>query len=87
MRLDQFSEFMMPADVRSLVEQYRSPESESSIVKGVPLEKLDLARRVMRVIAGLTGQRLRVIYRGPRRDSMRCWCRREDARSFAVYFR
>ena len=87
MNLNQWTYFNLPADVRDFVDQYRSPESESSIVKAVPIDQLEYARSVMRVIAGLTGQRLRVIFRGPRRDSMRCWCRREDARSFAVYFR
>ena len=87
MDLDQWTYFNLPADVRDFVHQYRSPESESSIVKAVPLDQLDRARAAMRVIAGLTGQRMRVICRGPRRDSMRSWCRQEDARCFAVYFR
>ncbi len=87
MKLDQFAEFMLPPEIRTFVDQYRSPDSESSIVKDVPLEKLEQARRVMQVIASLTGQRLRVIYRGPRRDLTRSWCRAVDARRFAVYFR
>lgn len=87
MRLDQFSEFMLPPEIRSFVDQYRSPEEESSIVKDVPLDHLNLARQVMQVIAGLTGQSLRLVYRGPRRDLTRSWCRAADARRFAVYFR
>lgn len=87
MRLDQFSEFMLPPEIRSFVDQYRSPESEASIVKDVPLDQLDRARDVMRTITRLTGQRLRVIYRGPRYDYCRSWCRKADARRLAIYFR
>ena len=87
MKLDRFTEFMMPAEIRTFVDQYRSLDSETSIVKDVPVDQIDRARSAMRVIAGLTGQRLRVIFRGPRRDPCRSWCRRADARRFAVYFR
>lgn len=87
MKLDRFVDFMLPAEVRAFLDQYPSPDSEASIAKDVPLQQLDRARWVMQVIASLTGQRLRVIFRGPRRDPMRCWCRREDAQRFAIYFR
>ena len=87
MKLDHFSEFMMPAEVRAFVEQYRSPDSEVSIAKDIPMDQLDRARRMMRIIENLSGRRMRVIYRGPRRDLGRSWCLRQDARRFAVYFR
>lgn len=78
---------MMPAEVRDFVNQYRSPESESSIVKDVPMHQLEQARRYMRVIEKLTGQRMRVIYRGPRYDYGRSWCLARDGKRFAIYFR
>ena len=87
MKLDRFAEFMLPPETRAFVDQYRSPESEASVCKDVPMDQLDRARSVMQVISGLTGQRMRVIYRGPRYDLTRCWVRREHARRFAIYFR
>lgn len=87
MRLDRFAEFMMPAEIRAFIDQYRSPESESSVCKDVPMDQLDRARCAMRVISELTGQSMRVIYRGPRYDYGRSWVLRQHAQRFAVYFR
>lgn len=87
MKIDPLTDFLLPTDVSDFLAAYASPDDETSVAKGIPMDHLDLARRAMRIISKLTGQRMRVIYRGPRRDLTRCWCRREDARRFAVYFR
>jgi len=87
MKLDRFADFMLPREVRAFLTQYPSPDSEVSIAKDIPMDQLDQARRMMRIIETLTGRRMRVIYRGPRRDHGRSWCLRQDARRFAIYFR
>lgn len=86
MRLDRFADFMLPADVRSFLDQYPSPEQEASIAKDIPMDQLDRARQIMRVISDLTGRKLRVIYRGPRYDHGHSWVLRQHARRFAIYF-
>jgi len=87
MKLDRFADFMVPREVREFLTQYPSPDSEVSIAKDIPMDQLDRARHMMRIIETLTGRRMRVIYRGPRRDHGRSWCLRQDARRFAIYFR
>jgi hypothetical protein len=87
MKLDRFADFMLPREVREFLTQYPSPDSEVSIAKDIPMDQLDRARRMMRIIETLTGRKMRVIYRGPRRDHGRSWCLRQDARRFAIYFR
>jgi hypothetical protein len=87
MKLDRFADFMLPREVREFLTQYPSPDSEASIAKDIPMDQLDRARSMMRIIENLTGRKMRVIYRGPRRDHGRSWCLRQDARRFAIYFR
>ena len=87
MKLDRFADFMLPAEVRAFLERYLSPDSEASVAKDIPMDQLDRARTAMRVIESLTGQRMRVIYRGPRYDLGRSWVLRQHARRFAIYFR
>lgn len=87
MKLDRFADFMLPANVRMFLERYPSPDSEASVAKDIPVDQLQHARSVMRVISNLTGRKMRVIYRGPRRDYGRSWCLASDGRKFALYFR
>lgn len=87
MKLDRFTDFMLPSEARRFLDRYRSPELESSICKNIPIDQLEQGRELIRLISSLTGRHLRVIFRGPRRDPLRGWCRREDARKFAIYFR
>ena len=87
MKLDRFADFMLPADVRAFLAQYLSPEQEASIAKNIPMDQLDQARQVMRIIGNLTGRKLRIIYRGPRYDHGHSWVLRQHARRFAIYFR
>ena len=82
-KIDQFLRFAtLSRTEQNLLEQYLSPQDESSLVKGVPLNLLEDMKNIVRQA---TNQKIRVLYRGPRRDAMRCYTRREDARSFAIY--
>jgi hypothetical protein len=54
---------------------------EKSLSKGHPIETLE---QVKAMYAGL-GIKIRVRYRGPRRDAMALTCLKKDARTFAVY--
>ena len=87
MELDRWTLFNLPESDRQLLEQYGVPQGEVAVLKGLPIQVLDLVRPTMRRIAGITGKKMRVIYRGPRYDLTRGWCRKEDARGFSVYFR
>ena len=87
MKLDRWTLFNLPESDLQLIEQYSAPQGESAVLKGLPIQVLDLVRPTMRRISGITGQKMRVIYRGPRYDLARGWCKRADARGFSVYFR
>lgn len=87
MELDRWTLFNLPESDRQLLEQYAAPQGETAVLKGLPIQVLDLVRPTMRRIAGLTDRKMRVIFRGPRYDLSRGWCRRADARAFSVYFR
>lgn len=87
MKLDNWTLFNLPDGDRELINNYRAPDSEAAIIKGLPIQMLDSVKPVIARISALTGQKLRVIYRGPRYDYTRCWVRKADARGFSVYFR
>ena len=87
MKLDPFILFMLTNEDRQLLSSYAAPDAETAILKGLPIQVLDLVRPTMRRIAALTGKRVRVMYRGPRYDSTGSSCRRADAHGFSVYFR
>lgn len=83
MKLDRFQTFaLLTADQQQLIQPYLSPDNEQSIVKRVPLSQLDQVKSVLSKLMPV-----RVIYRGPRRDAMRLFCLRRDARSAAIYQR
>lgn len=52
-----------------------------SLSKGHPISTLDAVRADYRA----RGIKIRVRFRGPRRDLMRQTCLKQDARTFAVY--
>lgn len=84
-RISEFAKFCTPG--LDVLEQYSSPEDESSVIKGVPVHLLDYVREQFRRAGYLDGRRFRVHFRGPRYDLSRGYCRRQDAHSFAVYER
>ena len=87
MELDRWTLFNLPESDRQLIEQYPAPITEAAVIKGLPIQMLDLVKPTIRRISQITGQKMRVIYRGPRYDLSHSWCRRKDARGFSVYFR
>lgn len=87
MKLDNWTLFNLTNEDRQLIEHYSAPDSESAILKGLPIQVLDQVKPTMRRIAGLTGRKVRVVYRGPRYDLCRSACRKIHARGFSVYFR
>lgn len=54
---------------------------EQSLSKGHAIQDLEWVREIYRG----QGIKIRVRYRGPRRDSMRLYCLKRDAVTFAVY--
>lgn len=54
---------------------------EQSLSKGHPIQDLEWVREIYRG----QGIKIRVRYRGPRRDAMRLYCLKRDAVTFAVY--
>lgn len=87
MKIDRFTYFMLKDEDRQLLKAYAAPDGETAIVKGLPIQSLDLVRPFMKRLSALTGQKVRVMYRGPRYDACRGACRKADARAFSVYFR
>ena len=87
MKLDNWTLFNLPEADRQLLAAYGGPEGESAVLKGLPIQVLDLVKPTICRIAGLTDRKMRVIFRGPRYDLSRGWCRRADAHGFSVYFR
>jgi len=66
---------------RVILEAYRAPLGERALLKWVPIGELDTVRTIFRTL----GVRVRVRYRGPRRDSMRLTTLKRHARAFTVY--
>lgn len=56
---------------------------ELSLSKGHPIADLEQVRSAYRA----QGIKIRVRFRGPRRDRHRQTCLKQDARTFAVYLR
>ena len=57
-----------------------------AIVSKLPIAELEKVRPVFKTFALLQGKRMRVRYRGPRRDTMRLYCLKRDAVRFSIYF-
>ena len=57
-----------------------------AIVSNLPIAELETVRPVFKTLALLQGKRMRVRYRGPRRDTMRLYCLKRDAVRFSIYF-
>jgi hypothetical protein len=57
-----------------------------AIASNLPIEQLEATRGAFKIQAKLQGKRLRIRFRGPRRDTMRLYCLKKDAVRFSVYF-
>lgn len=75
--------FGLSSQQKKMIDQYASPATESSIVKGVPLDRVDEIKRLIRLCS--PGRRVDVKYRGPRYDWLRSTCLKCNARSAAIY--
>lgn len=77
------------------IDDYKSPEHEASLYKGIPIAMYD--KCFMRLLSIWVGKPLRVKFRGPRRHrrshiahswknhQSQSYCLKADARTFAVY--
>lgn len=85
MQYDRFLAFsVLNRHQQNLFNQYRSPINETSLFKGVPLDLLDEMRNIAHMIK-IKGQRVNAKFRGPRYDHMRGSCRKQHAKSVAIY--
>ena len=88
MELDRWTLFNLPESDRQLFAAFGGPDSESSLLKNVPIQCLGQIRATQRRIESLSGRKCRVIYRGPRPDGHgQSMTRRADAVRFGLYFR
>jgi hypothetical protein len=56
-----------------------------AISSNIPIEQLEELRPLFKTFALVQGKRLRIRFRGPRRDTMRLYCLKKDAVRFSVY--
>ena len=78
----------------SKLRDFRAPENESAIYKGIPMSKYtEESRKVIRQIVG-EDKTLRFVFRGPRRfdydrfpQTRRASCIKANAVTFSVYVR
>ena len=78
--IDQFLWFCLPEEDKRFLEPYRSPETETSVFKWIPVAEKPRTRDLCLKL----GLRVRVVYRGPRKR----WAAhtaQEDATHFTVY--
>ena len=88
MKLDRWTQFNLSREDQQFFDAFASPDSESSIVKNVPMSALDQARAVIRRMERLTGRKTYVMYRGRKNryySQATTW--KQDADRFSVYFR
>ena len=79
--MDKFIYFStVPKDVQDLLDKYRSPESEASIWKWIPICYVDQVRDALK-----SAGQFRAVYRGPRFHRWRASTNKKDAVAFTVY--
>ena len=82
--MDKFRWFCLSQEDKAFLEQYRSPQWETSIFKQIPIEYLDRVKRTMR----FCDLAYRIVYRGPRtREYDPSITYKKDAQRFSVYVR
>ena len=60
---------------------YRSPDSEESFFKNIPIQHLDEVRTHFSTLV----KGLRYVFRGPRSGSQASYCLKRNAQTFAIY--
>ena len=80
--VDRLVWFCLPIEDRLFLEQYVTPGGKASVFRGIPVEHKE---RVKDLVIKL-GLRLRVVYRGPRRNQIDpSFTRVKDAVKFSLY--
>ena len=74
---------VLTADEQAMIQRYRSPVNEGSVVKQVPIDQAEYFRTLIKRAS--PGQRVRVRYRGPRYDHMRQTTLRSNAVHVSIY--
>lgn len=88
MKLDSWTHFNLSREDQQFFRAFASPDAESSIVKDVPVNCLDMARAAIHRMERLSGRKTYVMYRGRKNryhGQATTW--KQDATRFAVYFR
>ena len=88
MKLDRWTHFNLSREDQQFLTAFASPDSESSIVKDVPIGALAEVQAVMRRVRALSGRKTYVMFRGRKNryhGQATTW--KQDANRFAVYFR
>lgn len=77
--IDQFAWFCLSNEDKAFLSKFKSPSSESSVLKWVPVQHLGRVKALMRSM----GYPYRIVYRGPRHGgdtTRKVW-----ATAFSVY--
>jgi hypothetical protein len=56
-----------------------------AVASNLPIADLEKVCKEFKVLAILSGKKMRIRYRGPRYDAMRLYCLKRDAVRFSVY--
>jgi hypothetical protein len=84
MKYDQFMYFSaFSAEQQDALKPFFSPDCESSIFKGVPVDRAEEFKRIARII--YPSCKVRVRFRGPREGGMRDYTLKRKARSVSIY--
>jgi hypothetical protein len=88
MKLDRWTHFNLSREDQQFFDSFASPESETSIVKDVPISALEQVRPILARVRALSGKKTYVMFRGSKNryyQQSTTW--KQDANRFAVYFR
>lgn len=84
MKFDRFFYFAtFPAQQQQELAQYFSPDEESSLFKGVPVDRMDEFKQIARRL--IPHGQVRARFRGKRSGGMRDYTLKRNARSVAIY--
>jgi hypothetical protein len=84
MQFDKFFYFSaFSSQQQQQLDPYFSPDHESSLFKGVPVDRMEEFKRIAKMVVPMA--KLRVRFRGPREGAMRDYTLKRKARSVAIY--
>ena len=83
-KVDPFLVFCnLDSQEKNMLNLYASPSYEQSIIKDVPMDQLDYFKKIFDKLK--MNKTFWFRWRGPRHDAMRGYCKKKDAKRFAVY--